>query len=242
LGALRDNAATSQVGPFPVWPRADVLAMIPRGVFSVLDVGCSAGLLGEALKEREPTCRVLGIEKEPVLAEEARRRLDEVLPEDVERIEWGAVARRGPFDCIVFADVLEHLHDPWQVLTDAVSALAPDGSIVLSIPNIRHVSTLYWAFVRGRWPYRDMGIHDRTHIRFFALANVRDLCRTAGLAVEAVKRNYQVSRLGEYRAVRGLLCDRILDLLPVVRELFTKQYIVRACRDSGARFGRDKGV
>ena len=40
------------------------------------------------------------------------------------------------YDFIIFADVLEHLVEPWVVLKNVSKFLKPKGSIIVSIPNI----------------------------------------------------------------------------------------------------------
>jgi SAM-dependent methyltransferase len=40
-----------------------------------------------------------------------------------------------PFDVIVLWQVLEHLPDPWSVLTEAAKRIAPGGILVLDMPN-----------------------------------------------------------------------------------------------------------
>ena len=46
------------------------------------------------------------------------------------------------FDHIIFADVLEHLYDPYKVLKESVALLKDDGTILISIPNISCVVVL----------------------------------------------------------------------------------------------------
>ena len=67
------------------------------------------------------------------------------------------------FDCIIAADVLEHLVDPWTVLAQLRARLVPGGVLVASIPNVGH-----WEVVRdlleGRWQYTSDGLLDRCAI------------------------------------------------------------------------------
>src|SRR6185436_7844996 len=84
-------------------------------------------------------------------------------------------------DCIVCADVLEHLRDPERALRLLLRYLAPDGLLVASIPNVRHASVLLPLLVEGRFRYQDEGILDRTHLRFFTLHEIVELLTRAGL-------------------------------------------------------------
>src|SRR3954454_11856792 len=99
--------------------RPDVAALVPPTCRRVLEVGCARGLLGESLVRRGH--HVTGIELVPEAAAEARSRLHRVECADVET--QGFPFPPGSFDCVIFADVLEHLVDPWRVLRKATALL-----------------------------------------------------------------------------------------------------------------------
>ena len=71
------------------------------------------------------------------------------------------------FDLILILDTLEHLLTPWNFLKKIKSKLSDNGSIVISIPNIRHYSIIINLFIKGEWEYEESGILDNTHLRFF---------------------------------------------------------------------------
>lgn len=161
----------------------DVLAVVPRSASRILDLGCSVGALGAAIKAQQKV-HVVGIELVPEYAREAGRRLDRVITGDLAEIlsRSGSI---GSFDCIIAADVLEHLVDPWLALRRAVQLLEPDGTVIVSLPNVRYYET-FVALLRGRWPRRPAGIFDATHLRWFTRADAVDLLTQAGLSVGAV--------------------------------------------------------
>lgn len=169
-------------------PRDEVTCLIPSRCRRVLDVGCSSGVMGEALRPRGH--HVTGIEYDSGLATLARSRLDRVLEGDVEQMARDRLDPGGPFDCVVCADVLEHLRDPWTVVRWASELLTSDGCLVVSVPNIRHAQTFWNLAVRRRWPYRDVGIFDRTHLRWFARRNLADLLTSTGLGITELQRSY----------------------------------------------------
>jgi methionine biosynthesis protein MetW len=172
-------------------PRPEVAALVPQTARRILDIGCSSGALGAALKARQPG-EVIGIERDPEYAREAARRLDRVIEGDVETLDLAAHAG-GPFDCLIAADVLEHLRDPWTVLRAAAGLLAPGATAVVSLPNVRYWETLVTLLVRGTWPRRDQGIFDRDHLRWFTLSDARELLEQAGLQVTAVSPRYRLA-------------------------------------------------
>lgn len=159
--------------------RTDVIEAVPARALRILDVGCAGGVLGQALKERDPRRRVVGIEAVPEAAKRARTVLDEVHEVDAETFD--PPFRRGEFDCIVFADVLEHMRDPWAVIRRLVRFLAPGGTVVASIPNVRCLSVLEPLAGGGRWDYQEEGILDRTHLRFFTKSTFISLLAQVGV-------------------------------------------------------------
>ena len=51
---------------------------------------------------------------------------------------------------------------------------APEGVVVCSIPNVRHVSTSVPLVLRGEWRYEDLGVLDSTHLRSSPRRGFRD--------------------------------------------------------------------
>jgi methionine biosynthesis protein MetW len=175
--------------------RPEVRELVPRGARRVLDLGCSAGAVGHALK-RDRDVEVVGVELDPGFAAAARERLDHVVEADVEELLARPDPGLGRFDCVVAADVLEHLPDPWSALAGAVSMLEPGGTAVVSLPNVRFFETFWQLGVRGTWPRSEQGIFDRSHLRWFALRDARELMEGAGLEVTAILPLMRIRPLG----------------------------------------------
>lgn len=165
--------------------------MIPSTARVVLDVGCSIGVLGAAIKAKTGA-QVFGIELSEEMANEAVNRIDKVFVGDVADVMCQGKLDGYKFDIIVFADVLEHLADPWAVFSTATNYLQSEGTIIASIPNVRHIDTIYNLALKGYWPYRDRGIHDRTHLRFFTRRNIIELFESAGLSIIYLKTHYRL--------------------------------------------------
>ena len=167
--------------------RPEVAALVPAEARRVLDVGCGGGALGALLKQRDGV-EVWGIEADPEAAERARARLDRVIAADLDAIE-ALPPGTGSFDCIICADVLEHLMDPERTLDALLRSLAPGGTLVASIPNIRHQEIVLDLLVHGRWRYQPSGILDATHLRFFTATEIDALVGRLGLTIEHVQAN-----------------------------------------------------
>ena len=210
-------------------PRPDVAAMVPRQAKKILDVGCSNGELGHGLLHDRPDRSVVGIERDPDYAARAALRLNFVICEDLDSLDWDALSRRHSFDCVIFADVLEHLVDPLSALSGARRCLEADGCVVLSLPNIRHVSCLWQIYFLGTFPRRSRGIFDGTHLRWFTIADARQLLKDAGYDVQAADYSLRLLDQGGGHvndAVRRLL-GPVRRLFPV-REFLSYQFCIRA--------------
>jgi 2-polyprenyl-3-methyl-5-hydroxy-6-metoxy-1,4-benzoquinol methylase len=164
--------------------RRDMLPFIPKGVSTLLDVGCSSGAFGAIVKS-ERACSVVGVEPHGPAAQEASKRLDYVLNAGFPLSSDQLVAL-GRFDCITFNDVLEHIIDPWAALDQAKALLNPGGAIVASLPNVRHYPTLRKLVLSGEWKYDAEGVLDRTHLRFFTPSSMRSLFEDSGLDVVTI--------------------------------------------------------
>ena len=140
-----------------------------------LDVGAADGFLAERLTAQGWS--VTALERDPELAARARGRCKEVVVAD---LETAAPRLSGPFDAIVYGDVLEHLSDPRTTLLALDRTLAPGGTVIVSVPNIAHL-WVRLSLLAGRFDYADRGILDRTHLRFFTRRTLLDLLREAGL-------------------------------------------------------------
>ena len=163
--------------------RSDLLRLLPARVKleKVLDVGCGCGATGQYLKNHLEVKEVVGIEMNPEMAQQAQTILDQVIIGDVQKIDlpYG----QNYFDCIICADVLEHLYDPWSVLIKLKNHLSDAGYLLLSVPNVQHWSMIA-RLLSGRWDYRDEGILDCTHIRFFTQKSLQGLLQRAGFQIE----------------------------------------------------------
>jgi len=159
-------------------PRHDMVDFVPVTATRMLDVGCGRGGFGRSVKLRAEL-EVTGIEIDPLAASVAASRYDHVItgtfPDDV--------PSGAEFDCIVFNDLLEHLVDPWGALRAAAGLLAPGGSVVASIPNMRSWPVFWPLLTRGEWRYVSDGVLDRTHLRFFTLASAEEMFTDAGFTI-----------------------------------------------------------
>ncbi len=169
--------------------RPDVANHVPTSVRRILELGCSTGALGAALKQRQPAL-VVGVEIDAEYASVAESRLDRVVVSDIETFLRQRAPAEAPFDCLIAADVLEHLVDPWQALERSVALLETGATVVISVPNVAQWRGLWRLLRSGRWPRDDEGVFDRTHLRWFTLRDALELLSGAGLQIETVEPRY----------------------------------------------------
>ncbi len=152
----------------------------------ILDVGCASGNLSGFLI-RERGCSVVGVERDPAAASAAAAKGLDTRVLDLDTSSLAQALQGERFDRIILADVLEHLLHPADVLRAAVGLLGPRGQVLVSIPNISHVDVIL-ALLHDKWEYRESGLLDRTHLRFFTEAGFRELAASAGLRVRSLHR------------------------------------------------------
>ena len=158
----------------------------------IIEFGCGAGAMARAIKEKSPDIHYVGVKliaeelvkARDVLSISLRRNLDNLSAWD-DDAELSAAMPLAHFDHVIFGDVLEHLYDPARALGEAARRLKPGGSALVCIPNVQHWS-VFQNLITGSWPREEMGLFDKTHIRWFALGDMVALLQSAGLVVETI--------------------------------------------------------
>jgi glycosyltransferase involved in cell wall biosynthesis len=165
--------------PSPDSSHGMVLDVIPRdGALRVLDVGCGPGWVAAELRRRGHHVTGVDLVADDGIAE----RTDRFFAADLEHGLPDAVG--GGYDVVIAADVIEHVRNPDDLMTDLASRMSNTGMIVASVPNFGH-----W-YPRGRtaaglFDYDQRGILDRTHVRFFTRRSFRRAVANTGLVTTA---------------------------------------------------------
>ncbi len=146
----------------------------------ILDLGCSAGALGELLRRQGH--HVTGIDARRVGDVEDHldhfflADLDQGIPEEV----------GSGFDVVIAADILEHVKDPERLLRDVRRCLRSQGLLFASVPNFGHWYPRF-RVAFGRFDYDQRGILDRTHLRFFSRRSFRRIAVASGFRVLKIR-------------------------------------------------------
>ncbi|HYS52510.1 MAG TPA: class I SAM-dependent methyltransferase [Thermoanaerobaculia bacterium] len=204
----------------------DLISRFSDGANTLLDLGAAGGELGEALRSRFK--RTIGFECDVDRIGDLRKHFDQAVITDLETV------RRLPnhAHAIVLADILEHLRDPRSLLQCVRQSLSHQGHVFISVPNIANV-TVRIGLLFGIFEYRERGILDSSHLRFYTMRAIKREIESAGFRIVAIRGSSVPVRLIMPRAPELFLrlCERILTIVTRIwRGLFAYQIIIVARR------------
>ena len=165
-------------------PRPEVMVLLPplKAGLKVLEIGCGEGAFSLGIPS---TSETWGIEPDQRSAEVAKTRLSKVFVNTFDAIKAELPAHY--FDLVVCNDVIEHMTDHDAFLRSIQDHMAPGAYLVGSLPNVRFYGNLFNLLVARDWHYRDSGILDRTHFRFFTMRSLRRSLEETGFAVRRLE-------------------------------------------------------
>jgi len=135
----------------------------------VLDIGCGSGAIGRELKTNGwQSLKAVEIDAG------ARAHVSSIYSQ----IEPSIEPYRGQqFDLILLLDVVEHMTEPEDFLNEAAKLLSPNGTLLLSVPNVAHWSVRF-PLLFGWFEYSERGLLDRTHLQLFTRSRVNRFARS----------------------------------------------------------------
>ena len=225
-------AQAAQASAAPQNYNRDLLQLMPKDARGVVEIGCNNGALAHAYKALHPNCVYTGIEIDADNAERARAYCDKVQTLDIEAMpEEFFAGFTATSNVWVFGDVLEHLRDPWAVLTKIRRNLPEDGCVVVCLPNAQHWSVQAKLAV-GDFRYQDSGLLDRTHLRFFTRATMFEMFQTAGLKIEGGFPRIFGELTNEHviAAIKSMALGVGADPEMALKDSLPLQYVVKAVR------------
>ena len=167
----------------------------------IMEIGCACGATLLKVRNSNPSADLYGLELNEAAA---------AIAANFARVESGNFEVLvkpefvGKFDYIIMGDVLEHLVDTDKALQKVHSWLKPSGCLVLSIPNVSHLTVLV-NVLQGQWEYEEAGLLDRTHVRFFTLQSIQRCLEKNGFQVRQVGRKVFELGSGCYKVRDELL-------------------------------------
>lgn len=192
----------------------------------VLDLGCGNGALGRHLRTLQGCC-VDGVtlnEREAELARPDYRRVEVANLDDCELPRLFDGQR---YDHIICADVLEHLRQPERVLAACRELLAEDGQVLISIPNAAYVG-LIAELMEGEFRYREEGLLDSTHLRFFTRQSLTRFLSQNDWGIETLETIVRPLPASEFKTCFDRLPPAVARHLLALPDALTYQFIVAA--------------
>lgn len=147
----------------------------------VLEFGPAMGRMTKYLKE-ELNCKVYIIELDTEGFNSSMRFAVDGYLGNADKKEWLEKFKNMQFDYVIFADVLEHLRNPEEVVLAARNLLKREGKLILSVPNIAHNSVII-NLINNRFDYKDIGLLDNTHIKFFTYYTLQEMLARCNLTI-----------------------------------------------------------
>lgn len=152
----------------------------------ILDLGCGAGSVSEALVQRGHL--VYGLD---LMEEAIRRATRRGLIAQVYDVNRGLPFEDGCFDCVLALDILEHLLDPMRVLQEIRRLLAADGYAIVFLPlhfdlrqRLRILAGKGIVLYEHLWYDPGYVPWEYFHIRFFTLREAEHFAAAGGFGIQ----------------------------------------------------------
>ena len=205
---------------------AHVMRMIGRNK-RVLDIGCGPGSITKILAQ-QGGCQVTGLDLEPEAIKMVTPYCTQVIQTDLNSSEWPSLLDGiEKFDIVLATDVLEHLYDPWKTLQKMAFLINSNGYLVISLPHVGHAAMIS-SLINGDFEYRDVGLLDRTHIRFFGLKNIEALFAQAKLKIIEVRYHTKPPEETEFAADWSRLSSTLRNALMKSKSSQVYQVVIKA--------------
>lgn len=163
------------------YERPEMIKFLPNQVNRCIEFGCADGLFSKIVKEKfNAECWGVDMNQDSIL--NAGRYLDKVICGDaIEIIDSLPV---DYFDCLICNDFLEHLAYPDLFLGKIRKCMSKGAYLIASFPNVRSASNVFEFITKKDWRYRDKGILDNTHLRFYTMKSLKRFLKENNLKIE----------------------------------------------------------
>ena len=115
------------------------------------------------------------------------------------------------------------MSDYEDFLNSIKNKLINDGSFIASIPNVRYLKNLFELLVKKDWEYKNGGILDKTHLRFFTKKSIVRTINENGFLVELI---FGINPFGNNSILK--YCISLLATLLFGRDVKYPQFGLRA--------------
>ncbi|MGW8369387.1 MAG: bifunctional 2-polyprenyl-6-hydroxyphenol methylase/3-demethylubiquinol 3-O-methyltransferase UbiG [Gammaproteobacteria bacterium] len=164
----------------------------------VLDVGCGAGILSEALARRGATVTGVDPAERSIAAAKAHAASSNLtIDYRVDSLAHIAASEAGAFDIVTCLELLEHVPDPEQTIAGCARAVRPGGTVFFSTIN-RNLKSFLLAIVTAEYALGMLPRGTHEYARLVRPSEVGRAARHCGLTVQDVTGLHHNPLTGRY--------------------------------------------
>tara|TARA_B110001469_G_C9518684_1_gene258212 strand:- start:159 stop:818 length:660 start_codon:yes stop_codon:yes gene_type:complete len=185
-----------------------LLTTLPKGKF--MDVGCGNGQVVDVASQLG--WNAMGLEIDPEAVRVARTSGLNIMEGTYEKLS----EYEQEFDCIMCSHVLEHVHDPRDMVEKMKSAIKAGGVLMITLPNsLSSLRRYFGDDWRGLEAPRHLCIPSESELirlleeQGFLIKSIADNC------TETCTGSYQIRRRGRFMNRRDMYKARKLTLKPL---------------------------
>ena len=139
---------------------------------SLLDIGASAGVFLDTVREAFPHWDLSGVEP----STDAVKKCEDIFHIKLQQgVFEETEIEHEKYDVITMLDLIEHVHNPSRVIEAAYRCLKPGGLMLITTPNIQSWTARF--FRRRWWSFRLM------HTLYFSPLSIRQMLAKEGFRV-----------------------------------------------------------
>jgi 2-polyprenyl-3-methyl-5-hydroxy-6-metoxy-1,4-benzoquinol methylase len=191
----------------------------------VLELGAASGHVTQALKALNNT--VTAVERDGRFKDRLVELADEVVITDLDWLDLREKLAGQKFDVVLAGDVLEHCSRPELVLLQLHELLKNNGYVVISLPNIAH-GDVRLSLLTGSFDYRDTGLLDRTHLRFFTRSSIETFLTNNHFNVDEIFASTASIGTTEFGPPKASIPIEAIKFVEQDRDAMVYQFIVKA--------------
>lgn len=184
------------------------LANHPKGRF--MDVGCGAGMT--VAMAQQLGWNAMGLEIDPAAVRTAQQSGLNIVEGTYEKL----MQYEGKLDCIMCSHVLEHVHDPLDLLVKLKTALKPGGLLLLTLPNsLSALRRHFGADWRGIEAPRHLSIPSEPQLMQLLAESGFSVQSVADNGIETAAESYRIQRRGSVINKQDITKARQLNIRPL---------------------------
>lgn len=183
----------------------------------VLENGCGVGMYVDHLRSLAGERNTIGLEYDFERARQSRRSSEMIVNAGGESLPFPS----GTFDLVLSHEVIEHVLDDRQVITESIRLLKPGGRFILFCPNRGYPFETHGIYWCGKYRFGNIPLVNylpprlrnklAPHVRVYSHADLKKLF--SGLPVKFIKRTIIFGAYDNIIARFGILGKFLRDIL-----------------------------